>query len=238
MAGHSKWKQIKYKKAITDAKRAQQFTKIIKEISIAARIGGGDPAGNPRLRFLLEKAKEINMPQDNAIRAIKKGTGELPGVQYEPYQYEGYGPAGIAVIIDVLTDNKNKAIAELRHTFSRKGGHVAEAGAVSWMFERAGVISIAKDNVTEDKLLEYLLDYEINDITAEDETFAITCNPRSFDDVKQAVTDLGFKVKEAELEWVPKTTLTLSGEPEEKALDFLQSIEELEDVQNVYTNLD
>jgi YebC/PmpR family DNA-binding regulatory protein len=238
MAGHSKWKQIKHKKAILDSKRAQQFTKLIKEISVAARVGGGDPSGNPRLRFLLEKARDVNMPLDNALRAIKKGTGELPGVQYEPYQYEGYGPGGIAVIVDVLTDNKNKAIADLRHTFSRKGGHVAENGAVSWMFERLGVITTQPSTFSEDKLMEQLLEYDIKDINRQEDTsYTITSDPRALEEVKQALIQLGFKIQESELEWVPKNTLALTEESEEKAVDFLQAIEELEDVQNVYANL-
>ncbi|HVW98891.1 MAG TPA: YebC/PmpR family DNA-binding transcriptional regulator [Candidatus Babeliaceae bacterium] len=238
MAGHSKWKQIKHKKAIADSKRAQKFTKLIKEISVAARVGGGDPNGNPRLRFLLEKARDINMPLENSMRAIKKGTGELPGAQYEAYQYEGYGPGGIAVIIDVLTDNKNKAIAELRHVFSRKGGHVAESGAVSWMFERMGVIRTEPTSLSEDKLIEQLMKYDIKDISREDDnSYEIICDPRSLDDVKQAAANMGLKVTESELEWVPKTAISLSEESEEKAVDFLQAIEELEDVQNVYANL-
>ncbi len=237
MAGHSKWKQIKHKKAILDSKRGKLFTKLIKEISVAARIGGGDPAGNPRLRFLLEKAKDINMPQENWQRAIKKGTGELPGVHYESYTYEGYGPGNIAIIVEVLTDNKNKSIAELRHVFQRNGGRIAENGSVSWMFERLGVIEAEKNNLTEDDVLEKLLDFNIHDIKTEDTMFSISCDARSLDEVKNAVTKAGLKVSEAELEWIPKNTVSLSEEDEEKAVNFLQMVEELEDVQNVYTNL-
>jgi YebC/PmpR family DNA-binding regulatory protein len=237
MAGHSKWKQIKHKKALADSKRAKQFTKIIKEISIAARRGGGDPQGNPRLRFLLEKSKEINMPQENAIRAIKKGTGELPGSHYESYEYEGYGPGGIAVIIEVLTDNKNKAIAELRHAFSRNGGSLADAGAVNWMFEKSGVILAHKNHITEDQLLEELLSYDIKEISKEDDIYSIVTDAGCMEEVKNSLTVKGFSIKECELEWIPKNVIALQGEPEQKALDFLQALEELEDVQNLYTNL-
>jgi YebC/PmpR family DNA-binding regulatory protein len=237
MAGHSKWKTIKHKKAAADAKRSKHFTKIIKEITVAARHGGGDPSGNPRLRFLLDKAKEINMPLENAQRAIKKGTGELPGQQYESITYEGYGPENIAVIVDVLTDNKNKAIAELRHAFSRNGGRIAETGSVGWMFERLGVINASGGNLTEDELIEKLLDYDIIDTEKIDSTFVIKCSPKALDTVKQAIANLGLKIDEAELEWVARTPMALSGGEEEKAINFLDALEELEDVQNVYTNL-
>ena len=238
MAGHSKWKQIKHKKALLDSKRGKIFTKLIKEITVASRIGGGDPSGNPRLRFLLDKAKDINMPQENYTRAIKKGTGELPGMQYESYTYEGYGPGNIAIIVDVLTDNKNKAIAELRHVFSRNNGRLAEAGAVSWMFEKLGVIQAVDSKLTEDQLLETLLDYDIKDITLDESVFEITSDPKALEEVKSALTKTGLTVKEAELEWIPKSTLALSGEPEEKAHAFLEAVEDLDDVQNIYTNLD
>lgn len=237
MAGHSKWKKIKHKKAIADSKRSKSFTKLIKEITVAARVGGGDPAGNPRLRFLLDKAKEVNLPSENATRAIKKGTGELPGVQYESHTYEGYGPGGIALIVEVLTENKNKAIAELRHVFSRKGGNIGESGVVSWMFDRLGVINAANGNLSEDELIENLIDHDIKDITRDEDTFEITCNPKALDAVKQAVSELGFKIEEAELEWVPRTPVKISESDEEKAVEFLQDVEDLEDVQNVYTNL-
>jgi YebC/PmpR family DNA-binding regulatory protein len=238
MAGHSKWKQIKHKKALTDAKKSKHFTKLIKEITVAARVGGGDPASNARLRFLLEKGKELNMPQDNATRAIEKGTGELPGIQYEALTYEGYGPGNIAVIVEVLTDNKNKAIAELRHVFSRNGGRIAETGSVSWMFNPRGVIRAEATDVREDDLLEKLIDYPIHDISDEEGSWIITTDPKSLEEVKQALATMNIKVTEAEIEWVPKHSLALEGETEEKALDFLQTLEDLDDVQHTYTNLD
>lgn len=238
MAGHSKWKSIKHKKAIADAKKSKGFSKIIKEITVAARTGGGDPSGNARLRFLLDKAKEINMPAENAARAVKKGTGELPGVQYEAYTYEGYGPGGIAVIAEVLTDNKNKAIAELRHVFARKGGSLGETGTVQWMFERLGVIHARDGHMSEDQLLERLLDYDIRDISQEEGSLIISCSPKALDAVKQALISLGLKVDEAELELVAKDTIKLGGDDEAKAIEFLEALEELDDVQHVYSNLD
>lgn len=237
MAGHSKWKQIKHKKAITDAKRGAKFTKLIKEITLAAKSGGGDPSGNARLRLLLEKAKEINMPADNAQRAIKRGTGELPGVHYEQILYEGYGPGSFALLVDVLTDNKNKAVAELRHAFSKNGGTLAEAGAVSWMFEKKGVVKAQAGSMTEDGLLEKLLDHDVDDVVVDDGTAFIQCPPKALDEIRQSVSALGLKVESAELEWVPKNTMSLEGEAAQKAEDFLEALDDLDDVQNVYNNL-
>lgn len=237
MSGHSKWSQIKHKKAILDSKRGKAFTKLIKEITVAAKIGGGDPNGNPRLRTLLDKAKEINMPTENAIRAIKKGTGELPGTHYEQYMYEGYGPGGIAVIIEVLTDNKNRSVAELRHAFSIKGGSLAETGAVNWMFEKMGLIKAKANGISEDEMLEKLLDYEVSDITLDDDTFFITCLPKSIEEIKKALSKDNIKVESADIEWTAKNPLKLDAAESEKALDFLSFVEDLEDVQNVYTNL-
>lgn len=237
MSGHSKWSTIKHKKAKEDAKRGKQFTKLIKEISVAARQGGGDPDANPRLRTLLDKAKEVNMPLENSQRAIKKGTGELPGSTYERYQYEGYGPGNTAVIIDVLTDNKNRAIAELRALFTRKGAALAESGAVSWMFDKLGVIRVPDQNLTEDTLLELLLAHDVKDIYKEDSTFVVTCDPKALDEVKNAITTSGYTIESADIEWVPKDTLDVGKETEEKVYEFLGAIEELDDVQNVYTNV-
>jgi len=238
MSGHSKWSTIKHKKAALDSKRGKLFTKIIKEISVAARAGGGDPQGNPRLRFLIEKARSVNMPSDNVMRAIKKGTGELPGQQYEAITYEGYGPEGVAVIIEVLTDNKNKAVAELRHVFSREGGNLGETGSVNWMFERSSVVHCTGENFTEDILLENFIEYPVKDIVkSEPNTFIVTGEPHACETIKQAATELGLKIKEAELEWIPKTTVTLTESQEERALQFLNKLEEFDDVQNIYANL-
>lgn len=237
MAGHSKWKQIKHKKAITDSKRGAKFTKLIKEITLAAKAGGGDPAGNARLRLLLEKAKEINMPAENAQRAIKRGTGELPGIQYEQIMYEGYGPGGFAILVDVLTENRNKAVAELRHAFSKNGGTLGEAGTVAWMFEKKGVIKANAGNMSEEDLLEKLLDHPVDDVVVDEGTAYVQCPVKSLDEIRQSVAALGLKVESAEIEWVPKNTMSLESDQAQKAYEFMEAIEDLDDVQNVYSNL-
>ncbi len=238
MSGHSKWSTIKHKKAILDAKRGKKFTKLIKEITVSARLGGGDPAGNPRLRLLLDKAKEINMPLENAQRAIKKGTGELPGQAYEAQTYEGYGPHNVALMIDVLTDNKNKAIAELRHVFSRNGGRIADAGAVGWMFQRAAIVT-GTGKTTEDTLLEHLLDFAIITLSVTDDSYEIICEPKSLEQVKEVlVKELGLTIEEAELGWYAQQKIALNQTQAEEVLTFLQAVEELDDVQNVYTNME
>lgn len=237
MAGHSKWANIKHKKAKEDAARGKAFTKLIKEITVCARDGGGDPAGNPRLRTLLEKARHINMPLDNIKRAIQKGTGELAGAHYEHIRYEGYGPAGVAVIVDVLTDNKNRAVAEVRHAFSRNGGNVAETNAVSWMFEKKGVIKATGSKLTEDQMLEKLINYDIDTIEKEDDLFVITCAVTALEDVKKAVLESGLTVDAAEIEFVAKTKAEVEPADEEKVFAFLSAIEDLDDVQNLYSNV-
>ena len=240
MAGHSKWSQIKRKKALLDGKRSQAFTKLIKEISVAARVGGGDPDGNPRLRTLLEKARAINMPTENAQRAIKKGTGELPGVSYEQHIYEGYGPHGTAIIIECLTDNKNRSVAELRHYFNKYGGSLADGGAVAWMFKHLGVIKLNKaghEKVTEDMLYEILLDHDLVDLKTNDEQFEIFLPINHLEEAKQLLNKEGISVDSAELEFVADTELELDEDKAEEALNFLDGLEDLEDVQNIYTNL-
>ncbi len=237
MAGHSKWANIKHKKAKEDAKRSKTFTKLIKEITVSARDGGGDPDANPHLRLLLEKAKEVNMPQENSVRAIKKGTGELPGVNYEAMLYEGYGPGSSAVIIDVLTDNKNRAISELRTFFNKQGAQLAESGSVSWMFDKLGVIRMAAEGITEDDLLEKLLEHDIKDLTSDNNLFTITCEIAHLEEIKQALKDLNLSTESAEVEYVAKNALPLDDAVAEKAYEFLQALEDLDDVQNVYTNL-
>lgn len=236
MAGHSKWANIKHRKAAQDAKRGKVFTRLTKEITVAAKAGGGDPGVNPRLRTLIDKAKAANMPADNLKRAIQKGTGELPGVSYEEMMYEGYGPHNVAVIVEVLTDNKNRAVADVRHAFSSKGGSLAAGGAVSWMFSKTGVVRTT-GTATEDELLEKLLEYDVNDISIDDEHIMITCNPKSLEPIKTALTAAGLKVDSAEMEWVASNTTKLEGDQQEQAFNFLNALEELDDVQNVYTNL-
>jgi len=237
MAGHSKWSTIKHKKAKEDAKRGKAFTKLIKEITVAARSGGGDPTGNPKLRLLLEKAKEINMPKDNADRAIKKGTGELPGMSYEAITYEGYGPYGIAVIVDALTDNKNRTVADMRRIFSSKGGNLAESGAVSWIFEKKGVVKAQGEETSEDEILEKLIDYDVDDIVKDDEIYFIICESKALMQIKSAAENIGLRVENADLEWIPKSTTKLAEEQAEKAYEFLGVLDDHDDVQNVYTNL-
>jgi YebC/PmpR family DNA-binding regulatory protein len=236
MAGHSKWANIKHKKSKEDAKRGQTFTKIIKEITVCAK-AGGIPENNPQLRQLIEKAKEANMPGENITRAIKKGLGELPGVSYEAISYEGYGPGGTAVIIEALTDNKNRTVADLRHIFSRHNGNLAETGAVNWMFEKFGVIRGAIAKKTEDDLLEALMDYDINDISIHDGITTVTVAMHALFEVKDALIKLGMKVEHAELEWVAKNNLEVDAEIEEKAFAFFEALEDNDDVQNVYSNL-
>jgi YebC/PmpR family DNA-binding regulatory protein len=237
MAGHSKWSQIKRKKAITDGKRGQSFTKLIKEISICARLGGGDPAGNARLRFLMEKAKQINMPLENTMRAIKRGTGELPGVNYEQITYEGHGPGNIAIIVDTLTDNKNRTVGELRHLFSAKGGRLADSGSVSWMFEKYGAIRMPANGKSEDDLLEALLDFDISDIKKEDDILVVFCDVKNMEPIKDKLKEIGMTFESAEPEWVAKTTMSLPDGESDSAYDFLSALEDHEDVKNVFTNL-
>lgn len=236
MSGHSKWANIKHKKAKEDAKRGQTFTKIIKEITVCAK-AGGIPENNPQLRQLIDKAKEANMPAENITRAVKKGTGELPGVSYESISYEGYGPGGTAVIIEALTDNKNRTVADLRHIFSRHNGNLAETGAVNWMFEKLGVIRGIIKGKTEDDLLEALMDFDINDISIEDDLATITTSMGALFQVKDALVKLGMKVEHAELEWIAINNLDVDEETEEKAFGLFEALEDNDDVQNVYSNL-
>lgn len=237
MSGHSKWATIKRKKALNDSKRSKEFTKLIKEISVAARTGGGDPESNPRLRTLLEKAKAVNMPGENAMRAIKKGTGELPGVAYESITYEGYGPHGIAIIVECLTDNKNRSVAELRHAFNAGGGSLGDTNSVNWMFKRLGVINFNAGKATEDDLLSLLLDFDIEDISITDGLATVNTSLKSLEAVRKKLVDAGYTIDSADVEWVATNTVSLSDTEEARALEFLEEVEELEDVQNVYTNL-
>lgn len=239
MSGHSKWATIKRKKGKEDEKRGKVFTKISKEITVVARSGGGDPSGNARLRLLIEKAKEANMPSENVTRAIKKGTGEIAGAQYEASLYEGYGPCGIAVIVETLSDNKNRTVSDVRHVFTKMGGNLGETNSVHWMFAHKGVITLLRKNLTEDVVLEALMDYNLDDVSVHDETIVITTAPGDLELVKKAAKAAGFEVEEAELEWVAKDKVALHDEEkEEKVFKFLELLEDLEDVQNVYSNLE
>ena len=238
MSGHSKWSTIKHKKAKEDAKRGKVFTKLVREITVAAREGGGEPAGNPRLRLILDKAKEVNMPLDNISRAIKKGTGALgDGAAYEAFTYEGYGPHGVAVMLETLSDNKNRTVSDLRHQFTKFGGRLAETGSVAWMFEHKGVIK-ASGKTTEDELLEKLLDYDVDDVQLDDGVFSITCKMQDLDTIKKVVEQIGLKVEAAQLEWVAKNQVSLGDKTQEESVfKLLEALDDLDDVQNVYANL-
>ncbi len=236
MSGHSKWSTIKRKKAAIDAKRGKLFTKLIKEITIAARQGGGDPGANPRLRLAIDNAKSANMPMDNIERAIKKATGELEGVQYTELTYEGYGPGGVALLVESVTDNKNRTVAEVRHTFSKYGGSMGESGSVLWMFDRKGVITLAAQGKTEDDLMEIVLDAGAEDIQLEDDYFEVTTEVETFEDVRKAIVESGLEVENASLQWIAKNTVDVSGETQEKVLKLIDMLEDNDDVQNVYSN--
>lgn len=238
MSGHSKWATIKRKKAANDAARGKVFTKIIKEITIAARDGGGDPAGNPRLRLAIDNAKSNNMPQENITRAIKKGTGELEGVRYEEINYEAYAPHGIAVIIECVTDNRNRTVAELRHLISKNGGNMGESGSVAWMFERKGVILVHKENHTEDELMELVIEAGGDDLQDEGEFFEIISTVQNFENVRKTLESKGYKIDSASLSYIAKNLVGLDEKASESVLKFLENIEEHDDVQNVYSNAD
>ena len=238
MSGHSKWSTIKRKKGAADAKRGKVFTKIIKEIMVAARMGGGDANSNPRLRTAVLAAKAENMPKDNIDRAIKKGTGELEGVTYEEITYEGYGPGGVAMLVQVLTDNKNRTVADVRHIFSKHNGNLGETGCVSWMFENKGLVLVDKAGVDEDKLLEVALDAGALDVRDNGKEFEVTVSPASYEGVKKKIEEMKFKPTFAEVTMVPQTTVKLAGKEAEHMLKLMEGLEDSDDVQKVYANFD
>jgi YebC/PmpR family DNA-binding regulatory protein len=238
MSGHSKWHTIKHKKGAADAKRGQMFTKLIKEISIAARLGGGDQETNPRLRTAILKAKGGNMPKDNIDRAIKKGTGELEGVNYEEILYEAYGPGGVAILIDILTDNKNRAAAEIRNLLNKHGGNLGSAGSVAYLFKRKGLIDFDPSKCKEDDILAVAIDAGAEDVTNDGETIEVTTNPEDFYKVLKALETAGFAQTMAELARVPDSTVTLDNDKTQKALKLVEYLEDHEDVQSVATNLE
>lgn len=238
MSGHSKWATIKRKKAATDAARGKVFTKIIKEITIAARDGGGDPTGNPRLRLAIASAKSSNMPQDNINRAIKKGTGELEGVHYEEITYEAYAPHGVAVMIECVTDNRNRTVAELRHLISKHNGNLGESGTVAWMFERKGVVTLPKDNHSEDDVMEIILDAGADDLKTEDDFFEVVSSVENFEKVRRALDDKKYKIENASLQQVAKNLVELDDKAAGDVMKFLEVVEEHDDVQNVFSNAD
>ncbi len=238
MSGHSKWATTKRKKAVIDSKRGKIFTKMIKEITIAAREGGGDPNGNPRLRLAVDNAKSVNMPADNIDRAIKKATGTLEGASYHELTYEGYAPAGIAVVVEVATDNKNRTVAEVRHLFSKGGGSMAETGSVLWMFDRKGVITLPRQGKSEDDLMEIILEAGADDLTTEEEYFEIQTALESFEPVRKAVVEKGLSIENASLQYIAKNMVAVKGEDAEKVMKLIESLEDNDDVQNVYSNAD
>jgi YebC/PmpR family DNA-binding regulatory protein len=238
MSGHSKWSSIKRKKGATDAKRGQVFTKLIKEITVAARIGGGDPEGNPRLRTAIAAAKADNMPKDNIDRAIKKGTGELEGVSYDEFLYEGYGPGGAAVLIEVMTDNKNRTTAEIRHLFAKSSGNLGEAGCVAWMFDKKGYIVVEKSAVDEEKLMELALDAGAEDIQEGEKEFEVITDPGAFDAVKEALDGADIQYLLAEVTMHPQSVVQLEGKNAEHMLHLMEQLEDQDDVQKVYANFD
>lgn len=238
MSGHSKWHSIKHKKAAADAKRGKLFTRLIKEISVAARLGGGDEDANPRLRTAVEKAKAANMPQDNIKRAILKGTGELPGQVYEPVSYEGYGPGGAAIFVETLTDNKNRTVAEIRHLFSKYNGNLAETNAVAWIFERKGYFRVPLEEADEEQLLEIVLEAGAEDMEVSEDVYEIYSPFEQFDAVRDALDDAGIKAETKDVTMIPQNSMALEGKQAQQMLRLMDALEDHEDVQNVYSNLD
>jgi YebC/PmpR family DNA-binding regulatory protein len=236
LAGHSKWKQIKRKKAVIDAKRGAHFTKLIREITVAARAGGGSPDMNPRLRLAVDTAKAANMPQDNIERAIKKGTGELEGVSYEEINYEGYGPGGVAIFIECMTDNANRTVAELRHTLERHGGNLGSSGSVAWQFDRKGQVYVDAAKHNEDAVLEAALNAGAEDVKREDDMFVITSEVADFHQVQQGLRDAGLSFDQAELTMVAKNEVDVAAKDAERLLKLIDALEENDDVQKVHSN--
>ncbi len=238
MSGHNKWSTIKHKKGAADARRGKIFTKLIKEITVAARMGGGDPAANPRLRSAVLAAKSENMPKDNIDRAIKKGTGELEGVSYEEVVYEGYGPGGAAILVESLTDNRNRAVAEIRHILNKGGGNMGSNGCVAWMFDLKGYISLDRKKVDEDMLMETALEAGAEDIREDGDEFEVITEPENFETVKQAIENAGIAYELAEITKLPQNTTALQGKEAEQMIRLMENLEDCDDVQKVYTNAD
>ena len=238
MSGHSKWSSIKHKKGAADAKRGKMFTKIIREISVAARFGGGDPEGNPRLRTAIAAAKGVNMPKDNIERAIKKGTGELEGAHYEESVCEGYGPNGVAILVNLMTDNKNRTLAEVRHAFTKHNGNIGTTNCVAWMFDKKGLIAFEKGKVDEEKLMEVALDAGAEDINDEGTTLEVVTDAKDFETVRDALDKNGLEYLFAKSTMVPQNTVKLDVKEAEQTLKLLEALEDSDDVQDVYANFD
>jgi len=238
MSGHSKWSTIKHKKGATDAKRGKLFTKLIKEITVAARMGGGDPDSNPRLRHALNTARSQNMPKDTSERAVKKGTGELEGVNYEEILYEGYGPGGVAVLVECLTDNRNRTIAEVRHAFGKAGGNVGTDGCVAWMFDKKGLFTVSKEDSDEETLMDVALDAGAEDIKEDTDSFDVITDPKDFDAVKAAIDEARIKCEVAEITMIPQTLTKVEGKEAEQMIKFMDVLDDSDDVQKFYCNAD
>lgn len=238
MSGHSKWASIKHKKGAADAKRGRLFTKLIREITVAAKSGGGNSDTNPSLRTAITRAQAANMPKDNIEKAIKKGTGELPGVTYESCSFEGYGPGGVAMMVDTLTDNKNRASAEIRNIFTKRGANMAGAGSVAWIFTAKGYLLIDKSVISEDELFSICIDAGAEDIKASDKNFEVYCDPKDFENVKAALEAKNIKWEEADLTKVPNSTVKIGGPEAKQLLALIETLEDHDDVQKVYANFD
>lgn len=239
MSGHSKWSTIKRKKGAADAKRGKIFTRLIKEITVAARIGGGDPEGNPRLRSAIATAKSENMPKDNITRAIKKGTGEIAGEVYDEILYEGYGPGGVAVLVECLTDNRNRTVADVRHYFAKSNGNLGESGCVNWMFDKKGLIVVDRETISEEELMDMALEAGAEDVVEEESEFHILTAPDEFEDVRGALEEAGLKYVEASISMIPQNTVDVGEEKVAKSLlKLIENLEDHDDVQNVYANFD
>jgi YebC/PmpR family DNA-binding regulatory protein len=238
MSGHSKWSSIKHKKGAADAKRGKIFTRLIREITVAARMGGGDPNGNARLRTAILAAKTENMPKENIDRAVKKGTGELEGVSYEEQNYEGYGPGGVAVLVDCLTDNKNRTVADVKYLFEKYGGNLGEPGCVAWMFDKKGLIVVEKNQVDEEKLLDLALEAGAEDVNEEEREFEVITSPSDFETVKEAIDNAGIPYTLAEISMIPKNTVKLEGKKAQQMVNLMSGLEDNDDVSHVYANFD
>ncbi len=238
MSGHSKWHSIKHKKGALDAKRGRMFTKLIKEITIAARIGGGDAEGNPRLRKAIQDAKAVNMPADNIKRAVQKGTGELEGGQIEEIMYEGYGPGGVAMLVEVVTDNRNRTVSEIRHVFSKNGGNMGESGSVAWMFNKKGYIGIDKSKADEETLMTLAIDAGADDFQSDESTYEIYTSPEAFEGVLNAIKGKGIETLSAEVSMIPQTQVKVEGKTAQQVLKLMEALDDHDDVQHVYANFD
>lgn len=238
MAGHSKWANIKHRKAAVDAKRGKMFTKLIRELSVAAKEGGADPDTNPRLRTAISNAKDQNMPNDTIERAIKRGTGDVEGMDYHETFYEGYGPGGSAVYVKALTDNKNRTVSEVRRIFQKYGGSLGENGCVAWMFDMKGRISFSKDSANEEELFDLAIEAGAEDVLTEDNDLVVVVSTDQYEDVKQTLADAGFKYDSAEVTMIPQTTIKIDGKEAQQMLNMMEALEDNDDVQNVYANFD